>query len=48
MTPTPVTPPRAYGLLRNASMMGRDSAKALRSQKPDQGATIRMKPASRK
>jgi len=47
-TPTPVTPPRAYGLLSKASMTGRDSANRLRSQKLDHGATIRMNPASRK
>ena len=48
ITPTPVTPPRAYGLFRNASSAGRASANRLCSHTADHGATTRMNPASRK
>src|SRR6187549_1713643 len=47
-TPMPVTPPRAYGLSRNASRRGVLSAMRLWSHAVDHGATTRMNPASRK
>jgi hypothetical protein len=48
MTPMPDTAPRANGLAKTSSSAGMASMKRLRSQKPDQGATTRIKPASRK
>src|SRR5690349_5238189 len=48
ITPTPLTPPRAYGLCSTCSRRGRVSTNRLRSQIADHGATARMNPASRK
>ena len=46
--PMPDTAPRANGLANAWSSAGDAAMKRLRSQKPDQGATTRIKPASRK
>src|SRR5262245_12391620 len=48
MMPTPVTAPRAYGLITIAWSSGLDAAKRLCSQNGTHGATMRMNPASRK
>jgi hypothetical protein len=46
--PTPDTPPRTNGLDKSGASGGRIEPNTLRSQKADHGATIRMRPASRK
>jgi hypothetical protein len=46
--PTPETAPRAYGLATIRSITGSVAAKKFLSQNADHGATIRIRPASRK